>query len=192
MAGRRYVRDNRGRFATVGATARGGRLATASGNKRATQTAKIGGGKASGTISKPMGLKPGAIKAKPQVSSARQAAAAKPAPKPKTTKAEKAVAAAQNRLRTKRYGDTASQGQALLWDRRVASMTPRQYAAAQVRSASALVRRNQRSLRDPLNAGAPSSWRKAIESSLATNKKEFKEAAADYRLLSPKPSRKRK
>ena len=33
---RRYVRDNRGRFASVGATARGGRLRTASGNKRDT------------------------------------------------------------------------------------------------------------------------------------------------------------
>ena len=74
MAGRRYVRDNRGRFATVGATARGGRLATASGNKRATQTTKLSGDKASGTIGKPKGLKPGAIKAKPQVSSERQAA----------------------------------------------------------------------------------------------------------------------
>ena len=71
---RRYVRDNRGRFATTGATARGGRLATASGNKRATQTAKLSGDKASGTVSKPKGLKPGAIKAKPQASSARQAA----------------------------------------------------------------------------------------------------------------------
>ena len=69
---RRYVRDNRGRFATVGATARGGRLATASGNKRATQTTELSGGKASGTIGKPKGLKPGAIKAKPQASSARQ------------------------------------------------------------------------------------------------------------------------
>lgn len=36
---RRYTRDNRGRFSSAGATARGGRLATASGNKRATQTA---------------------------------------------------------------------------------------------------------------------------------------------------------
>ena len=34
---RRYARDNRGRFSSTGATARGGRLATASGNKRATQ-----------------------------------------------------------------------------------------------------------------------------------------------------------
>lgn len=42
MAGRRYVRDNRGRFATVGATARGGRLSTASGNKRKTVKASPG------------------------------------------------------------------------------------------------------------------------------------------------------
>ena len=69
---RRYVRDNRGRFASTGATARGGRLRTAAGNKRATQTTELSGGKASGTISKPKGLKPGAIKAKPQASSARQ------------------------------------------------------------------------------------------------------------------------
>lgn len=59
---RKYTRDNRGRFSSTGATARGGRLATASGNKRATQTAKIGGGKAAGTVGKSKGLKPGAIK----------------------------------------------------------------------------------------------------------------------------------
>jgi len=74
-SGRRYVRDNRGRFASkgAGATARGGRLKTTSGKKRATQTMKASGG-VSGTIGKPKGLKPGTIKAKPQVSSARQAA----------------------------------------------------------------------------------------------------------------------
>jgi hypothetical protein len=62
---RRYVRDNRGRFASVGATARGGRLATASGKKRATQTERIAGGKSAGTIGKPRGLRPGSIKPKP-------------------------------------------------------------------------------------------------------------------------------
>jgi len=71
---RRYTRDNRGRFASTGATARGGRLRTAAGNKRATQTTKLSGGKASGTVAKPKGLKPAKVKAKPQVSSARQAA----------------------------------------------------------------------------------------------------------------------
>lgn len=71
---RRYARDNRGRFSSTGATARGGRLATASGNKRATQTKAIAAGKPAGTVAKPKGLKPGAIKAKPQVSSGRQAA----------------------------------------------------------------------------------------------------------------------
>jgi hypothetical protein len=42
MARRTYVRDNRGRFATVGATARGGRLKTAAGNKRKRVTASPG------------------------------------------------------------------------------------------------------------------------------------------------------
>ena len=72
---RRYARDNRGRFAPkgAGATARGGRLKTASGKKRATQTMQASAAP-KGTIGKPKGLKPGAIKAKPQVSSARQAA----------------------------------------------------------------------------------------------------------------------
>jgi hypothetical protein len=69
---RRYTRDNRGRFSSTGATARGGRLRTAAGNKRATQTTKLSGGKASGTVAKPKGLKPGAIKAKPQVSTTRK------------------------------------------------------------------------------------------------------------------------
>ena len=75
-SGRRYVRDNRGRFASkgAGATARGGRLKTASGKKRATQTMKASGGGVAGTIGKPKGLKPGTIKPKPQVSSAQQAA----------------------------------------------------------------------------------------------------------------------
>jgi len=58
MAGRRYVRDNRGRFASVGATARGGRLRTEAGNKRATQTKEIAGGQPKGTVGKPKGLKP--------------------------------------------------------------------------------------------------------------------------------------
>lgn len=39
---RRYARDNRGRFASVGATARGGRLRTAAGNKRAKVTTNSG------------------------------------------------------------------------------------------------------------------------------------------------------
>ena len=77
---RRYTRDNRGRFSTVGATARGGRLKTAAGNKRATQTKGIGGGKPAGTIGKPKGAKP--------------QASAKPAAAPKgsyaNTKAEQA------------------------------------------------------------------------------------------------------
>lgn len=58
---RQYTRDNRGRFASVGATARGGRLRTASGNKRATQTAKISSGKPAGAVAKPKGLEPGAV-----------------------------------------------------------------------------------------------------------------------------------
>lgn len=47
---RKYTRDNRGRFASVGATARGGRLRTASGNKRATVKGKIEGAVPGGTI----------------------------------------------------------------------------------------------------------------------------------------------
>lgn len=64
---RRYARDNRGRFASVGATARGGRLRTAAGNKRATVTTKISGGR-SGVVGKPKGLKPGVAKVKAVVS----------------------------------------------------------------------------------------------------------------------------
>jgi hypothetical protein len=47
---RRYVRDNRGRFASVGATARGGRLRTASGNKRQTQTMQASAAPRAGAI----------------------------------------------------------------------------------------------------------------------------------------------
>ncbi len=59
---RRYTRDNRGRFSSTGATARGGRLKTASGNKRAAQTKGIAGGKPAGTVGKPKGAKPAASK----------------------------------------------------------------------------------------------------------------------------------
>lgn len=58
---RRYARDNRGRFASVGATARGGRLRTDSGNTRQTQTRRIGGAQAASTVNKPRDLKPGAL-----------------------------------------------------------------------------------------------------------------------------------
>lgn len=62
---RKYTRDNRGRFASVGATARGGRLRTASGGKRAAQTERLAGAKPKSTIGKPKGLRPGAVKSKP-------------------------------------------------------------------------------------------------------------------------------
>lgn len=65
MAARRYTRDNRGRFASVGATARGGRLKTASGKKRDTQTERIAGGKPAGTIGKSRKAKPVIKPAKP-------------------------------------------------------------------------------------------------------------------------------
>lgn len=63
---RKYARDNRGRFAGggSGATARGGRLKTAAGNKRKTQTMQSAA-TPKGTIGKPKGLKPGAIKPRP-------------------------------------------------------------------------------------------------------------------------------
>lgn len=66
---RRYARDNRGRFASSGsgATARGGRLRTAAGNKRKTQTMQASAAP-KGTIGKPRGLKPSAIKPKAQIS----------------------------------------------------------------------------------------------------------------------------
>lgn len=74
---RRYTRDNRGRFSSVGATARGGRLRTAAGNKRATQTKAVAGGQPKGTVGKPKGLKPGSIKPKAAAPAAGSYAAQK-------------------------------------------------------------------------------------------------------------------
>lgn len=181
---RRYTRDNRGRFASVGATARGGRLRTAAGNKRDTQTKAISGGKPGGTVGKPAGLKPQAAlssRVKMQTNAARTAL---------QSKAAKDIAAAQQRLKTKRYGDTANQYQNLVMDRKVASMTPAQLAASRVRSARAMVQRGQRSLRDSINADAPVSWRTRMERSIADSRREFRAAAADYRLIKPRRSRK--
>jgi hypothetical protein len=72
VARRAYVRDNRGRFATVGATARGGRLRTAAGNKRATETKEIAGGKLAGAIGKNRAAKPAAKPANKIANSPRQ------------------------------------------------------------------------------------------------------------------------
>jgi hypothetical protein len=57
---RKYARDNRGRFSSAGATARGGRLRTAAGNKRATVTKGIAGGKPAGAIKGKVKRDPGA------------------------------------------------------------------------------------------------------------------------------------
>jgi len=62
-SGRKYVRDSIGRFATTGATARGGRLKTKSGKKRATQTVKAKtGNKPAGAIKGKIKRDPGAAK----------------------------------------------------------------------------------------------------------------------------------
>jgi hypothetical protein len=63
---RTYARDNRGRFASTGATARGGRLKTAAGNKRKTVTARMAPAKAAGTIGKRKGLKARPVAAEPK------------------------------------------------------------------------------------------------------------------------------
>lgn len=70
---RKYRRDNRGRFASrgSGATARGGRLKTAGGKKRETQTMQASAAP-KGTIGKPRGLKPGAIKPAAKAGAASQ------------------------------------------------------------------------------------------------------------------------
>lgn len=73
---RKYARDNRGRFASVGATARGGRLRTASGGKRATVTMKAQG--PGGRISKPRGLKPNPSRPKGGELAPRQAQPTRP------------------------------------------------------------------------------------------------------------------
>ena len=62
---RRYVRDRRGRFASVGATARGGRLTNMSGKRYKTETKEIAGGKPASTIGKNRKAKPAAAKPAP-------------------------------------------------------------------------------------------------------------------------------
>ena len=110
---RQYTRDNRGRFASVGATARGGRLRTASGNKRATQTAKISGGKPAGAVAKPKGLKPSARLAATNAS--RKSGVGGASAQPRTQKERWAArstmlsrAAANNEAKAKRMFDAAN------------------------------------------------------------------------------------
>jgi len=87
-SGRKYVRDSIGRFATTGATARGGRLKTKSGKKRATQTVKAKtGGKPAGAIKGKIKRDPGA--AKPTARSKPTAARTSKAPANKAKAAYK-------------------------------------------------------------------------------------------------------
>jgi len=94
-SGRKYVRDSIGRFATTGATARGGRLKTKSGKKRATQTVKAKTG------SKPAGAIKGKIKRDPGAAKPAVAATAKPAV---AATAKPAVAATAKPAVAKRRG----------------------------------------------------------------------------------------
>jgi hypothetical protein len=186
---KKYTRDNRGRFASTGATARGGRLRTASGNKRKTETMMAAGAGGAGVMKGAVKRDLGAMAKRQGASSQRQTSVkldAKGVAKPKPSKAEKAINAAKQRLKTKQYGYTASQGNAIVNDRRVAAMTPRQYAASDVRGARAMVQRTRRALKDPINATAPARWRESMQRSLADNVKTFKDAAQDYRRVVPK------
>lgn len=95
---RRYVRDNRGRFARVGATARGGRLRTASGGKRAAQINVVAGGAPKGTIGKPKGSKPGLIKPKAVERAAPKADLSRAAFERRASSAEKRATAAERAI----------------------------------------------------------------------------------------------
>ena len=112
-------------------------------------------------------------------------AQAKAAPKAGTSKAEKAIAAAKARLQKPQYIATANQAQGRVIDRRVAAMTPRQYAAGEVRGARAMAQRTRRALKDPINATAPAKWRESMQRSLADSVQTFKAAAKDYRRVVP-------
>lgn len=148
--------------------------------------AKTSAARPGSTVRKPAGLKPGALTAKP---------ATRPATKParqKMSDAEKTIRAAQRRLKTKQYGYTANQAQALATDRRLAKMTPQQLAASRVKGARAYTQRLQRNLRQGKADNAPASYTDRMKRSLAQRRAEFKAAAADYRVLNPKNRKNRK
>ena len=98
---RKYTRDNRGRFASVGATARGGRLKTASGGKRKTQTMSAKSpGLRSGTIAKGgRGVSGSVARSLAAVKKGRQApaaGAAAPAAKPRLKRTGKVIKKARS------------------------------------------------------------------------------------------------
>jgi hypothetical protein len=67
---RRYSRDRRGRFASVGATARGGRLTTMSGKRNATVTAKGPSVATAGRVKPGRSVKPAATTSSPRAANA--------------------------------------------------------------------------------------------------------------------------
>jgi hypothetical protein len=105
MARRTYVRDRRGRFATVGATARGGRLTRESGSRYATEKKAIAGGKRAGTIGK--------------------SPKAKPAPKPAVAKVDLSQAAFERRAASAEKRARAAEQRVAGADRGYASATTR-------------------------------------------------------------------
>jgi len=125
-SGRKYVRDSIGRFATTGATARGGRLKTKSGKKRATQTVKAKtGGKPAGAIKGKIKRDPGA--AKPAAAKARKA----------RTDGD-AFAARAKKARgteTRRYINEGSRRDSLSSEQRVKTSSQVREAASQKRQA---------------------------------------------------------
>lgn len=164
---RRYSRDNRGRFSSTGATARGGRLKTAAGNKRSTVTAKASGGKPSGTISKkPRGISDSdkqsmqmakalrSGKPNPAVDAVRRRqAAAAPKPAARTPKAPANAAKA-------RYKRAAGAARAQNSDLRGASASSRRAA----NTAAAKVRLMERSRSTALPKAAADSPRSRQQS----------------------------
>lgn len=85
---RRYTRDKRGRFASVGATARGGRLTRQSGSRYDIQTRSISGERPSGTISRNQRSAPKVAEA--SAVARRRIRIARPQP-PKPTKEDRAI-----------------------------------------------------------------------------------------------------
>ena len=77
---RRYVRDNRGRFSTTGATARGAGLKTASGNKRASVQITAAASKPASSIKGKVQRDPGAAA---KIGKAKPAAKPLPADRPR-------------------------------------------------------------------------------------------------------------
>jgi hypothetical protein len=161
---RRYVRDNRGRFASRGgggATARGGRLRTASGNKRATQTMTAKGAGGTGVMKGRAARTVAGERAMRRLAAPANASKSAPALKPAANLKQNKLGKVAPSAAKQRYKQASSTARAVGGDLRGAS--PMERRAANSKAAVVKNMERNRSTATASAANSPKAAQRARE-----------------------------